>query len=151
MSKSKRLQSLAGLAKHDENRAARALGECQKLLSEQSARLEELKAYRHEYISQIQHLARTGLAIETVHRYQQFVKRLDETIGMQAALVGRIQDECREKRQAWSSARVKHKSLDKAVTRHRAVEIRRRDRREQQHSDEHAAGRYRCPEDDSSG
>lgn len=151
MSKSKRLLSLANLAEHEEHRAARALGECHKLLSEQNTRLEELKAYRHEYLSQIQHLARTGLDIETVHRYQLFVRRLDETIGMQAVLVERIQDECREKRQAWSSARVKHKALDKAVARHRAGEMRRRDRREQQHGDEHASSRYRCLEDDGGG
>jgi len=151
MNKAKRLQSLVHLAKNDENHAARALGECQRLLSEQTARLEELKSYRYEYINQIQQMAGTGLGIETVQRYHQFVKRLDETIGMQGSVVERIRDEYEEKRRAWSAARVKHKSLDRAVTRHRAEESRRRERREQDRSDDYVTGRYSCLEDDDHG
>ncbi|HKJ21858.1 MAG TPA: flagellar export protein FliJ [Gammaproteobacteria bacterium] len=149
MTKAKRLQSLVNLARNDEHHAARALGECQKLLTEQSGRLEELRSYRHEYISRIQQLAKAGMGIETVQRYQQFVQRLDETIGMQATLVERMREECEEKRHTWSTARIKHKSLDKAVTRHCAVETRRRDRREQQRSDEHVTGHYRFTEDEN--
>lgn len=148
MTKSKRLQSLVNLARNDENHAARALGECQKMLDEQAARLDELKSYRREYIGQIQRLSGMGLGIETVLRYRRFVERLDQTIAMQAGMVERIQGECEEKRRAWSAARVKHKSLDKAVARYRAAETRRRDRREQQLSDEFATGRYGSLNDD---
>jgi flagellar export protein FliJ len=55
-------------------------------------------------------------------------------------VVERLERECEKKNHAWSTARAKHKSLDKAVTNHRTREAARQERREQQLSDERGQG-----------
>lgn len=147
MTKSRRLQSLADLAKSDEQQAATVLGECQRRLREQTQRLEELTAYRQEYIDQLQRLSRSGMGAEIMHRYRGFVAKLDTAIDLQRKRVDGLREEYKEKDRAWSTARVKHKSLDKVVTRHRAVECRQEERREQDQCEEAVQGRFFLEED----
>ncbi|NOY66331.1 MAG: hypothetical protein GXP13_02840 [Gammaproteobacteria bacterium] len=49
MTRSKRMQSVAGIAKNKEKEAARLLGVKQTFLQQQRLRLQELEGYRGEY------------------------------------------------------------------------------------------------------
>ncbi len=138
MTKSQRLKPLAKLAKDDEYSAARLMSECQRRLDEQRARLDDLMAYRQDYDNKLYTSGRSGMEAGALLRYRTFLARLDEVIAMQAGVVERIQAEYDQKSSAWSDARARHKSLDKAVAVHRSREAARLERREQQQNDERA-------------
>ena len=145
MTKSRRLKPLAKLAKNDEYAAARVMNECQRRLDQQVARLDDLKTYRREYDNKLYTSSHSGMEAGALQRYKNFLAKLDEAINLQSQVVDRIRKEYEQKSVTWYGARVRHKSLDKAVERHRGREAARRERREQQQNDERGQ-RRRHPE-----
>ncbi len=141
MTKSQRLRPLAKLAKDDEHSAARLMSECQRRLDLQRARLDDLRAYRQDYDNKLYTTGRSGMEAGALQRYKSFLAKLDEAIALQVQVVERIQEEYEQKSSAWSDARARHKSLDKAVAHHRSQEVARQERREQQQNDERAQRR----------
>lgn len=138
MSKSQRLMPLAKLAKDEEHSAARVMSECRQRLDAQRARLDDLRAYRRDYDNKLQATGRTGMEAGALQRYRAFLAKLDEVIALQEQVVERVQEEHDQKWGAWSQARARHKSLEKAVAHHRSLEAARQERREQQQNDERA-------------
>lgn len=136
MTKSHRLRPLMKLAKNNEQQAARVLSECRHRLQEQESRLEDLRGYRREYAARLSAVGAAGADAATLQRFKAFLVKLDEAIVLQGKQTERVSRECEEMSRLWSHARVRHKSLNKAVDHYRLAELRRRERHEQQVTDE---------------
>ena len=136
MKKSQRLEPVITVAKNREQKAAQAVGETQRVLAHNEAKLAELIAYRQEYAKRYEDIGRDGMQINRLNEFRQFLTRLNEAIASQRELIKLKQSELEKKNSTWSQTRIKHKSIDKIATRHRDVELREEDCRQQDESDD---------------
>ena len=136
MKKSQRLEPVITVAKNREQKAARAVGETQRILAHNEAKLAELLAYRQEYAKRYEDTGRDGMEINRLNEFRQFLNRLNEAIASQRELIKAKLSELEKKNTMWNQTRVKHKSIDKIATRHRAEELREEDCRQQDESDD---------------
>ncbi len=138
MTKSKRLKPVAKIAENKERDAARMLGDCQRVLKEHEARLEELITYRQEYTEHFQQLGKEGLPAGKAHEYRAFLHQLNLSIENQRERVESTQQELEEKKRYWTTVRSRAKALEKVVSNHIQQETRLEARKEQRESDEQA-------------
>ena len=136
MKKSQRLAPVIKVAKNREQDAAKALSESRRIVEKNEAKLNELLAYQQEYTKRYEEIGRNGMEINKINEYRQFLARLNEAISGQRELIKFKQSEVDKKNQTWNQTRVKHKSIDKMVTRHRTDERHDEDRREQGEADD---------------
>lgn len=139
MTRSKRMQSVAGLAKNREDNAARLLGERRKFLEQQKQRLAELMMYREEYAKKFQNTGHQGLTISQLNEYRHFLIKLNMAIVQQREHIDLAIDDCQLFQQKWLDSRVHTQALDKVVEKYRNHEIKIRERKEQKELDECAA------------
>lgn len=136
MKKSQRLDPVITVAKNRERKAAQAAGESRRILDRNEAKLAELLAYRQEYAKRYEDFGRDGMEINRLNEFRQFLSRLNGAIASQRELIKIKQSELEKKNSTWNQTRVKHKSIDKIATRHRADELRDEDCRQQDDSDD---------------
>ena len=136
MKKSQRLEPVITVAKNREQKAAQAVGESRRILARNEAKLAELLAYRQEYAKRYEDTGRDGMEINRLNEFRQFLNRLNEAIASQRELIKAKLSELEKKNTMWNQTRVKHKSIDKIATRHRAEELREEDCRQQDESDD---------------
>lgn len=136
--KSVRMASVVKIAESDEQKAARALGECQQQLEMCHQRLEQLQDYRSEYLSVFNEKAGGGISITQMQRFRAFISQLDNGIEEQQRVIGGVQLEVEQKRQEWFGKRTKTKAMDKVVEQHRYQEQLIAGKRDQKESDERA-------------
>ena len=136
MKKSQRLEPVITVAKNREQKAAQAAVESQRILAKNEAKLAELLAYRQEYEKRFEDVGRDGMEINRLNEFRHFLSRLNEAITTQRELIKVKKSEHDKKNLTWTQTRVKHKSIDKIATRHRAEELRDDDCRQQDDSDE---------------
>lgn len=132
MTRAERLQRVFRLSETEEQAECRNLGAAQRQLDEETARLEQLKAYRQSYgdprpreIGSVQW-----------QDYQHFLARLDEAIAVQARTVqdGRRRRDLHRRR--WLTKRRHANSLEQAVARVEDEEISTRERELQKATDD---------------
>ncbi|MCW8826402.1 MAG: flagellar export protein FliJ [Gammaproteobacteria bacterium] len=139
--KSKRMQSILELAKHDEQAAIEALGESNRIVEAHIKQLEELKLYRDEYRQQMLQEGEAGFSAGKLQQFHQFLLKLDEIIVQQGQQIV-VSEQIREqKRVAWLESRTRTNSLDKVAQRYRETENEEDQRRDQKESDEVAQQR----------
>lgn len=132
--KSTRIKRVHGLAESEEKTSCRAMGEAQRLLDEQLQRLHELQAYRHEYSSR---RPKSGVVNSAQWAdYQNFLSRLDDAVHAQAELVAEGERNRDAHRAQWQGKRIKMKSLQRVVERHRDDELREAERESQRRQDD---------------
>jgi flagellar FliJ protein len=138
MKRSQRLNPVIKVAKDAEQKAAKAMGESRRTLERHQIKLTELLAYQQEYVQRYVDAGRSGIAINRMNEYREFLCRLNEAIASQKQVVRSRQSDLDKKDHAWRQTRVTHKSVDKIVSRHRIRERYAEDSREQAASDDRA-------------
>jgi len=112
------------------------MGESRRVLDKNKTKLAELLAYRKEYTKQFEDIGRQGMEINRINEFRRFLVNLNEAISSQTEMLKLKQFDLDNKNQLWRQTRVKHKSIDKIITRHRADERRDEDQSEQAESDD---------------
>ena len=138
MKRSKRMQSVAEIAKNRERDAARVLGQKRQHLQEQRQRLDELVSYREEYARRFQSQGGVGLDARRLHEYRVFLQKLNMAIVQQRDRINQMVGECNIYQESWMNSRVHSKAMDKVVDRCRYDELKKREQQEQKELDERA-------------
>lgn len=138
MTKSERMKPVLQVADSREEQAAKALGECQRLLQERMQRLEGLQSYQAEYVRHFQEVGGAGATAQRLHDLQRFLANLATAIEQQQYQVELARQQCEKKRLLWQEARSKSIALEKVVARFQEDERMIAERKEQKVNDEHA-------------
>jgi len=136
MSRSKHLDSVARLMESRKHDAARRLGLSRQHRNKQHQRLQELIAYRTEYMSDFQHTVQAGMSALSLQDYHQFLSRLNHAIQRQKQTVEVAEREQALAKQAWLDSRSHSQAITKVIDRYRCKEQYERGKREQRESDE---------------
>jgi flagellar FliJ protein len=138
VTRSSRLEPFARLAEQRQQGAARSLQESHAELSRYRGRLDDLIAYRAEYLGRLDKVCLSGGSAEHIKRFMSFLARLDEAIGELQAVIRLSEQRCERCRDEWLATRARFRALDEVITRFRGEEERHRLRREQRDADERA-------------
>lgn len=136
------LQPLLDIMQTRSDEATRRLG--QLIAAEQSAksRLQMLEDYRTEYADRLREASKQGLTPLALLNYQDFLGRIDEAIGQQAAVV-RNSEQCTVAgKEHWQSQHKQLKAIDTLSQRHDARERVREGKQEQKVQDEFSSRKY---------
>ena len=136
MTSSKRFQPVRRVAQSREHTAARELGDSQRRMQQQEARLEELKRYHNEYLERFRDAAQVGISAPQRPDYQAFLNKLSQAIREQEKIVRFSHQECSNKKETWQQKRVRSQALGKVMERFQTAERRAEDTREQKEQDE---------------
>lgn len=135
MTRSKRMQPVAHVARNRQQNAARQMGERQRELDDQLSRLDELNNYRSEYARRFEAGAEPMTGID-VRDYRLFLARLNQAIEEQARRVEQARVELERSRGQWTASRVHSDAISKVMDRFEEDERREEARREQARNDE---------------
>ncbi len=134
--RSQRLTPIAKLAGQDGQRAAAVLSASRGVLVDQQARLEQLYAYREDYLRRLAELRATGMGAHQLKDFRVFLQRLEDGI---ADARGRLEDARKDvhgHEQVWQSKRTHSLALEKVIHRRRGEEQRSRRRQDQRRADD---------------
>ncbi|MDQ2068470.1 flagellar export protein FliJ [Natronospira bacteriovora] len=134
--RSERLKPVQKLADRGEKDASVELGRSQQALSEQEARLEQLRQYRAEYRAMFDGDGQRSVDPRRLRDERAFLAKLDEVIRQQESVVEANMQAYEQQREGWIEARSRVNALDRAADRYRRVESRDQDRREQKEQDD---------------
>ncbi|MCC6207681.1 MAG: flagellar export protein FliJ [Gammaproteobacteria bacterium] len=137
MTRSQRMQPIAGLQRDKEIQATRVLGESRNRYLSQERRLSDLEKFMREYQQRFQAEGGGG-TIERFKEYRRFTDRLNVAIQQQKKLLEDCQRELEQQNRYWSEVSSKRRALDKVIDRFRHEEVSRAQRREQRETDERA-------------
>lgn len=135
--RSDRLKRVQTIAASEERDYCRAMAEAQRTLNEHLQQLEDLRSYRHDYLSQ-RNPGQPGDTISSAQYtdYQNFLRRLDDAVHAQAEAV-RTNEQNRDAHRArWVVKRQKVESLKRIVDRCEADELLQGERLEQKIQDD---------------
>lgn len=133
---SKRFKPVQRVAKSREQKAAKQLGDSQRKVNEQEMKLEELKRYHQEYLTQFETSARRGMSASQLLEYQAFLSKLERAIKEQEKVVTNSRRECHTKKDAWQQKNVRTRVLNKVVDRFKVAENRAGEKKDQKETDE---------------
>ncbi|MCW8891361.1 MAG: flagellar export protein FliJ [Sedimenticola sp.] len=133
---SKRFQPVKRVAESRENDAARELGHSQKRMRDQEAKLEDLKRYHQEYLERFESTARQGMPASQMQEYRVFLEKLDTAIKEQEKVVLASKSECVTRKEQWQQKRVRTQALGKVMDRFKSAELKVKEKREQDESDD---------------
>jgi flagellar FliJ protein len=136
------LSRIQELADHQTDKAAARLGDLNRELQEQEARLMLLFKYRSEYNERLQRAATDGLDGATMRNYHDFLQRLETAIMQQHAQVVDARTRAEHGRIEWQNRRRKSMTFDTLSKRFEIGEMREEAAREQKSQDELAARRH---------
>lgn len=142
MVKSERMQTVAGLAKDKENRAALTLADLRRQHEEQEQRLAELRQFHGEYLARLENMGREGIDIQQLRQYRRFNERLGEAVQQQQRMVDDARQRLDRQNLSWSDASAKRRALDETVSRLRSEETAHAVRKEQREADDRAQRRH---------
>lgn len=133
---SKRLQPVQRVAESREKDAARELGDSQRRMRDQEAKLEDLRRYHQEYLERFQTSARQGMTASQMQEYRAFLEKLDQAIREQEKVVLASKSECVSRKEHWQQKHVRSKALGKVMDRFKTAERKMVDKREQNEMDD---------------
>ncbi len=133
---SKRLQPVQRVAQSKENDAARELGDSQRRMRDQEAKLGDLKRYHQEYLERFETTARQGMSAKQMQEYRVFLEKLDRAIKEQEKVVRASKSECVTRKEQWQQKHVRTQALGKVMDRFRSAERKVVDKREQDETDD---------------
>jgi flagellar FliJ protein len=137
MLKSERFVPIQEIAARAADELRRAMADAHARVAELERQLQQLQAYREEYIRKG---AATGAAMDAVRlmNYRAFLDRLTEVISQHLKKLGTARGDYESRRTLWSEKQVEAESLTRAVERFRSEEHGLAERREQREGDEAA-------------
>jgi flagellar protein FliJ len=144
MSKAFSLQPLVHLAKQRNDAAIKKLGLLNR--SQQTAldKLDMLQQYRRDYQDKLQNAEKSGMTLEDLRNYQDFIYRLDDAIKQQNAAVAQAKNSVQNGRSELSETQHRMKSFDTLAQRHNESERKLEAKIEQKMQDEHNGRRAAC-------
>ena len=137
MTKPFSLQPLLHLAQQKNDHATKNLGLLNRSQQSAQGKLEMLQQYRKDYQEKLQDAERSGMALEDLRNFQDFIYRLDDAIAQQSAVVVQAQTSVQNGRSALSEAQRRMKSFDTLAQRHTEVQRKQEAKHEQKIQDEH--------------
>lgn len=136
MVSSKRFKPVQRIAESREKTAAKDMGDSQRRMHSQEARLEELRRYHQEYLGRFESTARSGMSSSQLQEYRAFLGKLDRAIKEQERIVQASHQECATRKDVWKQKHVRTQVLGKAVERFKKAELKVSDAREQKEQDD---------------
>jgi flagellar protein FliJ len=137
MIKSKRFEPIHEIASSSAKDLSRVMAEAGRKVTELERQLEQLQAYRDEYV---RNSAQPNGAIDAVklQNYRSFLDRLGEALSQHQKSLESARKEFDKRRAQWSEKRIEAESLNRVVDRFRKEEQNAADRREQREGDDAA-------------
>jgi flagellar FliJ protein len=135
------LQPLVHLAQQKNDAAIKKLGLLNRNQQTAQSKLEMLQQYRKDYQEKMQQAQSSGMELEELRNFQDFIYRLDDAITQQSAVVSQAQNSTQLGRSDLSEAQRRMKSFDTLAQRHREAEKKLETKIEQRIQDEHS-GRH---------
>jgi flagellar FliJ protein len=137
MIKSKRFEPIREIASTSARDLSRLMAEAGRKVADLERQLEQLRAYRDEYV---RNSTQSSGAIDAVklQNYRSFLDRLGEALNLHLKSLDTARKEFEKRRAQWSEKRIEAESLNRVVDRFRKEEQHAADRREQREGDEAA-------------
>ena len=136
--KSKRIQPVVDLAKHDERDAAKVLGGALAALNAAIEQLEQLKRYQSEYAERFNGAGQAGISSTRINDFRAFLAKVNDAVTAQQGVVERCRNELMQKKKFWFAKRGRSRALDTVLEKYEKDELYQLSRREQREQDEHA-------------
>jgi flagellar export protein FliJ len=135
MMKSKRFEPIRDIASTSAKDLSRAMAEAGRKVTDLERQLQQLQAYREEYV---RNSTESGGAIDAVklQNYRSFLERLGEAMRLHEKNLGVARAEYERRRTLWSEKRIEAESLGRVVERFKKDEQREADARDQRDGDE---------------
>jgi flagellar FliJ protein len=133
-----RMQRVLAIAASEEKRECQEMGKSQRCLDQELQRAEELAAYRRSYA---QRPAPNG-PVDAARwlDYQNFLRRLDQAVELQARVVSESERHVDAHRARWLVKRQRLESLERVVERQEEASRRHHERRQQKVIDDLPCG-----------
>lgn len=138
MKSSRRLGSVAKLARQRERNAACHLGDTIRQVEQQQKQLDDLISYRDEYVADFKQAGKAGLSSVKLRDYQVFLGRLDSAILQLQQQLDASRQNCEQSQVEWQDKHGHSKMIDKVIENRRQTEKRRQDELEQREQDDRA-------------
>lgn len=137
MMKSKRFEPIHEIAATSAKDLSRAMAEAGRKVADLERQLEQLHAYRDEYV---RNSTQSAGAIDAVklQNYRSFLDRLGEALSQHLKSLDMARKEFEKRRAQWSEKRVEAESLNRVIDRFRKEEQQAADGREQREGDDAA-------------
>jgi flagellar FliJ protein len=145
MSRSKRIEPLAEIADRKAREAARQLATSLDDVAHKRAAVEQLRGYLAEYRDRSH---RDGRNVESGRwrNEQLFLARLGEAIAIREGELEQAAERLQHETETWQAAHYESRALEQLVSKHLERELKERERREQDDSDELVSLRAVRPE-----
>jgi len=138
MMKSKRFEPIHEIASTSAKDLSRIMAEAGRKVSELERQLEQLQAYRDEYVRNSTTQGAGAMDAVKLQNYRSFLDRLGEALNQQQKSLDIARNEFDKRRVQWSEKRIEAESLNRVVDRFRKEEQSAADRREQREGDDAA-------------
>jgi flagellar protein FliJ len=137
MMKSKRFEPIQEIASTSAKDLSRVMAEAGRKVADLEQKLEQLKAYRDEYV---RNSTQSSGAIDAVklQNYRSFLDRLGEALNQHLKSLDAARADFEKRRAQWSEKRIEAESLNRVVDRFRREEQHAADRIEQREGDDAA-------------
>jgi flagellar export protein FliJ len=137
MIKSKRFEPIQEIASTSAKDLSRVMAEAGRKVADLEQKLEQLTAYRDEYV---RNSTQSSGAIDAVklQNYRSFLDRLGEALNLHMKSLDAARTEFEKRRAQWSEKRIEAESLNRVVDRFRKEEQHAADRIEQREGDDAA-------------
>jgi flagellar protein FliJ len=137
MMKSKRFEPIREIASTSAKDLSRAMGEAGRKVTDLERQLEQLQAYRDEYVRNSTQ-ANGAMDAVKLQNYRSFLDRLGEAMRQHLKSLDAARKEFERRRGQWSEKRIEAESLTRVVDRFRKEEQHAADQREQREGDDAA-------------
>ena len=144
----RQLDTVAMLARTDEERIARELQTRQAARRRDDQQLEQLKAFQSEYEQRLQQMAAAGMPARQLADFRHFLANLNCAVENQSVSVAASTEAAQSKHSEWLDKAARRAGLDDFLLRYRARERREAERVDEKRvHDEHSARGGPLPED----
>ena len=134
------MQPVVRVARSRERAAASRLGKDLRIAEEQQSQLDQLLAYRDQYMQGYQSAGKAGLTAAELREYQLFISRINDAIVQQRQQVIASRKSCERSSSSWQDSRMNSRKIDKVVEKRRVVEVRESNNRERREQDDRRTG-----------
>ena len=144
----RQLDTVAMLARTDEERIARELQSRQAARRRDDQQLDQLKAFQSEYEQRLQQMAAAGMPARQLADFRHFLANLNRAVENQSVSVAASTEAAQSKHSEWVDKAARRAGLDDFLLRYRARERRAVERVDEKRvHDEHSARGIPSPED----
>ncbi|QOC21200.1 flagellar export protein FliJ [Wenzhouxiangella sp. AB-CW3] len=140
MTRSERLNRVAGHAENEQNEASSQLAALQQRLDAQETRLADLREYLANYHRELDQARQGEVKASWLKNYATFLDRLKQAVDQQENQVQAARHDYERQLQVWKEKRSRTQAIAKVADRRRRQEARDEDRAEQRATDDLVLG-----------